>query len=531
MLSVQQGMGQPTFSTGNLPQAGQVFTWHSVDTVGLQPGPAGPNQTWDFSSAQKQSETSVIEWVNPEETPYASQYPTATLCEKSDTAWSYFRLDNNRWTRIGESSEAFSSGPWTDPLDMASVPWVYGETMTDNAATTFESAGQEIHRTVQIQGLYDGYGTLILPGGTYSNVMRFKYRQVSRDSSAVTFGPVTIPTVVVVDIRAYVWMREGESQLLFNLDSTTVTITVGGPVPSTQIQTFTSAQMYDPGTSTGMPPELLMPENNGFATGPNVTLSWRRELESDRVRVQVSPNASFDPLVADTAVVDDSVTIQGLELGVVYYWRALTARTSAIEEKSVANVQSESEWSETREFTTRPPAPKGESPADLTSHDAPMVTFQWVTDQPTSRLQLSNVPAFEEILQDETVSGTTKDLEILTPGVYYWRVAAITPTNVQSEWSQVIGFQVVVSSVKEASETNIVAGPLPAISTILVTLDESYPVDRMVIISATGEQCAEIPVSQSETNVAVHVSHLPAGTYSLVMFGKTTIRLPIVVVR
>ena len=76
---------QITVTDSDIASVGDVI-YQAVDTLpssSIQPGNAGPYQSWDFSSLQVM-ELDQTEFISPVGTPYAFMYPSANLCAELD---------------------------------------------------------------------------------------------------------------------------------------------------------------------------------------------------------------------------------------------------------------------------------------------------------------------------------------------------------------------------------------------------------------------------------------------------------------
>ncbi len=348
---------QPVYNSNNLPSIGTVLTARMVDTIGLNPGGAGPNQTWDFAQARiLGGDVITVNYISPASSPYGSQFPDADICEHSDTVYSYYKLANGRWTRLGEESAVLQSGPWADPMDVAMVPWNYNQSFTDAAQHQMVANGQTVYRSGTIQATYDGYGTLITPNGSFPNAIRIHYVRVIRDSMPITVGPITVVTVTNIEQRIWIWYNSSGNKPLFELDSATITVDNQGPVPYSQVTTTTRAAIYDQDAAPAPPPPVQVgPANGATVEGTSVRLQWTRDQQSDQVRLQVSLSNTFANTVVDVMVSGDYYDLVDLLLNTNYNWRIATVRGGIVGGKHDESTQSESEWSATYTFRTIPP--------------------------------------------------------------------------------------------------------------------------------------------------------------------------------
>ncbi len=171
------------YSQSNITNYNWVSGVHRYDyteaTVNPNPVAPGKNVTWDFTSLASDPADSVTFQISGS-TPFTVDFSNANV------VWSEYRkADNNRtvlwhfyknqfgfeflgYGEVGVGTNVFSSGK-----TMLKFPFVFDSSFVD-----YYSSGGSYKSTVK----YDGYGTLKLPNGTYTNV----YRTTSKDSSSPT---------------------------------------------------------------------------------------------------------------------------------------------------------------------------------------------------------------------------------------------------------------------------------------------------------------------------------------------------------
>ena len=196
-----------TASTNN-PVVGNVFIQHQI--AYQNPGAAGANITWNFSGISS-SATITTTYLLPSATPYASLYPSANLAStinsNGSTYYSYFNASAASYTLNGMNFPSVgASMPYSDPEKLLSYPFTYNSAFTDNFATTV--SGYDRHGSIEVTA--DAYGTLILPYGTISNVLRVK--AVETYSDYISGTPVTNYTST-----NYYWYKPGIHYYIFQL--------------------------------------------------------------------------------------------------------------------------------------------------------------------------------------------------------------------------------------------------------------------------------------------------------------------------
>ncbi len=177
-------LAQPTLTSSSFNQnVGETFDVLDISFSSVSPGSSGANQTWDFSNGiELQSFSATM--LDPASTPYGSSFPSANICQESGGSYAYYRHDNNAQQIHG----TFQSGviiQYNNPEDYIRFPLNYTDSFTDYFEANYESGGVNFYRSGTSTGTYDGYGTLIMPYGTFSNVIRVKLVEDYQDSSVL----------------------------------------------------------------------------------------------------------------------------------------------------------------------------------------------------------------------------------------------------------------------------------------------------------------------------------------------------------
>lgn len=170
---------QPILEYANVDLMGKTYPLHLVTDPGTSdPNPDGPNQTWDFSSATLDLNAATCSFVDPGATPYGASYPTANLAQSvtylGTTAYNYFNLVPARLDMLAEDVGSGDETIYTDPKTPLEFPFSYPNYFIDYF--TYDGTNYSVSRA------YMGYGTVILPTGTYTNVVK-----MASTSGAINF--------------------------------------------------------------------------------------------------------------------------------------------------------------------------------------------------------------------------------------------------------------------------------------------------------------------------------------------------------
>ena len=154
------------------------MTVYKGNPVGLSPGNAGANQVWDFSGLTLTPRNFTFNTVAVATATSSNNFPASNYCwkmiESSDpnniiSEYDFYNLSNTSLEYLGHSSSSGSSiSIYSDTAIYFQFPYSYNMVIND----TYISGGGAI--TSSTTSVYDGYGTLKTPFGTYTNVIRKK---------------------------------------------------------------------------------------------------------------------------------------------------------------------------------------------------------------------------------------------------------------------------------------------------------------------------------------------------------------------
>jgi len=160
-----------TLTASNYYIIGDVVTYKE-DTQTISEGAAGQGQTWNFANLVINTTPTTETYMAPSATPYASSFPNSNLAilKSSDNSYLYFTNTTNDLTVTGIHSTSYVAN-YPNGETVLSLPASYNTSFTDSFAGTISGA-----ITGSISGVvnytFDGTGTLILPSGTYTNILR-----------------------------------------------------------------------------------------------------------------------------------------------------------------------------------------------------------------------------------------------------------------------------------------------------------------------------------------------------------------------
>jgi hypothetical protein len=197
-ISILPLAAQPTLTTADLPVPGLAFTLiqDSAYTAAIPAG--GANVTWDFSGLRNLV-TDTIGFGAAAGTPYAAYFPTSNMASQADnmTDWTYTTSNSSGFYLDGVANPS-TVLRFNPPSLFAPVPFTYNQTRTNIARVVQDTVIVDTSGTSrnirfilhqQSNFLADGYGNLILPNGTFNNILRMKITELTYDSLLVEFAP------------------------------------------------------------------------------------------------------------------------------------------------------------------------------------------------------------------------------------------------------------------------------------------------------------------------------------------------------
>lgn len=201
-------VAQPTITSSINGGEGDVFNYIDVQTEGFDPGTAGANVTWDFSDIIESGDEYGYTFVDVASTPDGGEFPGSNLsADNGSDTYGYFKVTANEFTNYGASTPT-SVIFYENPEEIFVYPMSFGTTNTDDFYSEYFS-GIDLVRSGTVTMEVDAYGTLILPSGTYTDVLRVKVTEDFMDDADL------LPTPILYDFTNYYWLKTGVKGSLF----------------------------------------------------------------------------------------------------------------------------------------------------------------------------------------------------------------------------------------------------------------------------------------------------------------------------
>lgn len=158
------------------PQAGDTPLRQTLSPDTLFPGPSGSNVTWNFSALQLQPFPDSLQVLNAIPLP-PQQYNvvfSATNAPSLKVDYVVSWADSLAFAGRDYSYADFDPVQLYDPELLLRFPMAYGDQFDDDFAGMHQSILGPANFTGRTHVQADAFGTLVLPGGTYPDVLRIR---------------------------------------------------------------------------------------------------------------------------------------------------------------------------------------------------------------------------------------------------------------------------------------------------------------------------------------------------------------------
>jgi hypothetical protein len=199
----------PVLTSSSNPVIGDRFPFYFTDT--FNPGAAGTAMTWNFNTLHQYGSDTLV-FTSCASTVHCSDFPGATISGyvvSSPTTPNYYNISATALSNLG----GYSTVPiyYSNYQDISRYPFTYGDSYIDTFSSIFTSSGYTYHRVGTITVTADAYGTLVLPYGTFLNVLRIKTTELFDDTTMIT-----PPTIWHYRTDIYTWYAPDYHMELLN---------------------------------------------------------------------------------------------------------------------------------------------------------------------------------------------------------------------------------------------------------------------------------------------------------------------------
>lgn len=203
----------------NALEVGDAVDIQFVVPNGLDPMPMGANVSWDYSQLINAGAPGQISAISPSAAPSGNEFPEANVVlNMNDTIYTYIKADANMVEYLGTKATFFEFDAlliFNDYKKYMDYPFPFGAFYTDTYSGVSSVMTAEIRLTASTSVMYDAYGTLVLPNGTFENVIRTKSTDIEIDSILV--NGFLIKTVSVIRDR-YNWHTQDGFNPIFSME-------------------------------------------------------------------------------------------------------------------------------------------------------------------------------------------------------------------------------------------------------------------------------------------------------------------------
>lgn len=219
--ALQPGLlpAQPVLQNDVFPETGDIWIIARAASDGVTPGPAGADQNWNFSTLQTLYVDAAQTVIAAAGTPNAADFPLANLCFSSpgwgdEPLLDYYRVSPGQFYRLG-SAYYGQLEPFTDPELLLQTPLAFGEAFADHFARHNYLPDNALQGVGDKTVVYDAYGTLQTPAGTFSQAMRLHTTTYLRD----TFWLFAGYAVHTDTVQTFQWRQAGQPASLLTIEN------------------------------------------------------------------------------------------------------------------------------------------------------------------------------------------------------------------------------------------------------------------------------------------------------------------------
>ena len=171
---------QPTLVKHLNYDIGDKVYFYTCDSSTYSAKGAGSSYTWDYSTLSIK-DSFQIEIADKSKTPDGNKFPQASFAEQANSATSYVinKTDSYSLNGIVAGSTIIE---YTNPQLLLRRPFTFNDVVNDTFSVSYLASAFNVTGTGESTTIADGYGTLILPNGTYNNVLRVR-NEFSRDDT------------------------------------------------------------------------------------------------------------------------------------------------------------------------------------------------------------------------------------------------------------------------------------------------------------------------------------------------------------
>lgn len=207
-------------------------------------GPGGNNVTWNFASPGFSGAVWTYTAMAAASTPMAADFPGATMAlyaeiDQGFTLHAFFNFAGgftDHGEHVSDGVNAISSVN-TDPMTFFTTPLSAASSGSDTYGSTADFVGFPAVLTGTHNWTVDGFGTLVLPNATYTDVIRIHAQQV--ETLSVDIG---VPLELASSREEWWWVKNGIPfpLLVFSLETDDFGTEIGATAAMVSFSSATS---------------------------------------------------------------------------------------------------------------------------------------------------------------------------------------------------------------------------------------------------------------------------------------------------
>lgn len=208
-------MAQPVLEEVEDYKVGEKAVYLNVEPPSVAEGASGSDVTWDFSNLNP-NDSLINEIVHPDSTPYRGKFPNADVAEKNGEGLYVFQEVGNGNNQVWGVTDQDVVFEYNNPYQAIFRPITYQDSLMDTARRSYQTQGFSYEGTGFTKTKVDGWGTLKLPNGTYTNVLRIRLEQLYKDTAQAS-GSITTTKIIT-----YTWFNDEYKSPILSIDSTAI---------------------------------------------------------------------------------------------------------------------------------------------------------------------------------------------------------------------------------------------------------------------------------------------------------------------
>ncbi len=273
----------------------QITRDDTLGSVTVNLGAAGGNQTWDYRTQVISGENFTTDYVLPQTTPYAAQFPQANFTQKvtfqdasAGTAYLYSTVTASTWRLLGLAGESQDTTFVLEQEDeIAPLPLQFNRAWTVTSADTFDFPPAVIINKSVSERTVDAWGTIRLPLG---DVSCLRIRSNDTDISLTYFNGMLFLSDTSTSIN-YLWVTKEHGAVASVISQANETNPNFTEASSFSLLQSTGTAVDEPNVPNEVP--------NGFVLAQNYPNPFARSVAATTIRFAL-PQAAFAELAVFT---------------------------------------------------------------------------------------------------------------------------------------------------------------------------------------------------------------------------------------